>query len=420
MRVWRRTSPAKINGANASSVRSPATPRTPSSSGAARGLGDCRTDSGECGAGDPDEGFLVDRLIAMANTPGQLRAEALCLLTRIGRSYPSHVCGESVTGEITEEVKKVTAGDDEDDHGHDGENGSSCRRQEEPISTPSQQRQQLSRRRRRTWENVSGLLLRCFADPDQNLRLHALKVLEAFLLARSEQAATAVVGMETNNEKESNGRVQAAAEDKAPASACGVAVRSAGGGVGGGGGSLWGDLVQKHLQRALEDPYHGVRAVACACHGCLLDSDWEAFADDERDQCLDRLLAATRDRAAGKLLARAVESNFFNSLQVLFFLRSVCLAVRSNFFVCVVPGASHGAARRLGQYLYLSLHFALRGLTLPTRVAFVEIYRRRRSGCCSSPISSKSASTYDTSTVSRFSCRTLYCVFFAHPDMNRL
>lgn len=303
--VWRRTWPTTNNGGADASVRSPIAPRTPSSSGAARGAGDCSTDSGD-GDGNGDAGgFLLDRLIAMADTPGQLRAEALCLLTRIGRSYPSHLSGGSATGDVTEKFKKAGGGNDDDDDGDgDGDDCNSCRPQEKTVSARPQQRKQASiRRKRRTWESVSGLLLRCFADPDQNLRLHALKVLEALLLARAEQAAA---GTE-NNIEESDARAQAAAEAKVPANTCSVVAPNAGGSSSGGsgaGGGLWGDLVQKHLQRALEDPYHGVRAVACSCHGCLLDSDWEAFSDGERVRCLDRLLAATRDRAAGKLLQR--------------------------------------------------------------------------------------------------------------------
>ncbi|CAN0252074.1 unnamed protein product, partial [Ectocarpus sp. 12 AP-2014] len=168
----------------------------------------------------------------------------------------------------------------------------------------------------------------------------ALKVLEALLLARAEQqAAAAAEALPVAGKKSSGtaGRAAPAAESVSPkqnplletAAAAGglsaegvegaglsqgtpisnVAERrgvvgssgsaATGGGGDGGGGKVWRDLVQKHLQRALEDPYHGVRAVACSCHASLLKSDWEAFSDRERDRCLGRVLAATRDRAAG-------------------------------------------------------------------------------------------------------------------------
>eukprot|EP00903_Cladosiphon_okamuranus_P013629 g12693.t1 len=258
----------------------------------------CGASSGASGSGES----FVDRLIALAGAPGQLRAEALGLLTRIGRSYPAHLSGGG---------------------GDSGSNGSS----DAPKTT---------------WERVSALLLRCFADPDQNLRLHALKVLEALLLARAEQAAAAVAARAKasttiataaaapapaenmsshrpprsrlqDSEKESGWDGRGATgglpqEDRgvrAPqhhANADGGKDGTAADGMaaeGDEGSELWEDLVQKHLQRALEDPYHGVRAVACSCHACLLESDWEAFSDQERDRCLDRVLAATRDRTAG-------------------------------------------------------------------------------------------------------------------------
>ncbi|CAN0473348.1 unnamed protein product, partial [Ectocarpus sp. 12 AP-2014] len=241
-----------------------------------------RGDGGDGGGGDS----FVDRLIALAGAPGQLRAEALGLLTRIGRSYPAHLSGGcSATGAVAETTTATT------------------------------------------WERVSALLLRCFADPDQNLRLHALKVLEALLLARAEQqaaaaaaaAAEAAEALPVAREKSCGtaGGAAPAAESVSPkqnplsetaAAAGGLSVEgivgssetaATGGGGGGGGGKVWRDLVQKHLQRALEDPYHGVRAVACSCHASLLKSDWEAFSNRERDRCLGRVLAATRDRAAG-------------------------------------------------------------------------------------------------------------------------
>lgn len=257
--------------------------------------------SASSGASSSGESF-VDSLIALAGAPGQLRAEALGLLTRIGRSYPAHVSGG----------------------GDGGSTGSS--------GVPET-----------TWERVSALLLRCFADPDQNLRLHALKVLEALLLARAEQVAAAVAASAKASATVAAGAAAAApaAENmsphRPPRSRLQDSERKSGGddagaasglpqegrgvgsppqhaivyagrdgaGVSGmaaegdDGGKLWEDLVQKHLQRALEDPYHGVRAVACSCHACLLEPDWEAFSDRERDRCLDRVLAATRDRAAG-------------------------------------------------------------------------------------------------------------------------
>ncbi|CAM9169386.1 unnamed protein product [Ectocarpus sp. 13 AM-2016] len=247
---------------------------------AAAGLANGRGDGGDGGGGDS----FVDRLIALAGAPGQLRAEALGLLTRIGRSYPAHLSGGcSARGAV---AKTITA---------------------------------------MTWERVSALLLRCFADPDQNLRLHALKVLEALLLARAEQqaaaaAAAAAEALPVAGEFFSGtaGSAAPAAESVSPkqhplsetaaaagglsaegVQGAGLGTAATGGGGDGGGGKVWRDLVQKHLQRALEDPYHGVRAVACSCHASLLKSDWEAFSDHERDRCMGRVLAATRDRAAG-------------------------------------------------------------------------------------------------------------------------
>jgi hypothetical protein len=40
----------------------------------------------------------------------------------------------------------------------------------------------------------------------------------------------------------------------------------------------WNSVVQRDLQRALVDPFHGVRAVACSCYTHLLDSDWSNMA----------------------------------------------------------------------------------------------------------------------------------------------
>lgn len=249
----------------------------------------------KCGGG----GAFVDRIIAIAGAPGQLRAEALGLLARIGRSYPAHFLGDG------------------------GGLDSSSSSDERPQARVT------------TWKSASALLLRCFGDPDQNLRLHALKVLEALLLARAERAAMAAasaskmgagntthqqpvrqlgsrVGVGKNPEEKveercyfspetatTNGAKGGGDDANRPAEEAGHGDWGHGSG---GGGRLWTDLVQKHLQRALEDPYHGVRAVACSCHGCLLDSDWEGFSDRERNRCLDRVLAATRDRAAGTML----------------------------------------------------------------------------------------------------------------------
>eukprot|EP00752_Nemacystus_decipiens_P015738 g14050.t1 len=259
--------------------------------------------SASSGAGNRSGESFVDHLIALAGAPGQLRAEALGLLTRIGRSYPAHLSGGG------------------------GSSGTG-------TGAP-----------KTTWERVSALLLRCFADPDQNLRLHALKVLEALLLARAEQAAAATAarakgtaaaaaapapaaenmsphhptrcrsqdkgkqaaawgdGGATGGSPDENDREGEAPSHQATVCRGGYQPEVGGGSEteaeGDGGSKLWEDLVQKHLQRALEDPYHGVRAVACSCHACLLDSDWGAFSDRERDRCLDSVLAATRDRAAG-------------------------------------------------------------------------------------------------------------------------
>lgn len=291
---------------------------------------------------------FVDRLISLADSPGQLRVEALGLLTRIGRSYPAHLSGGS--------------GGRGDDNGGGSGDISDIVGKGDGDGRWKQARER--------WERAAGLLLRCFADPDQNLRLHALKVVEALLLARAEKGATVTgtpnptatatatataaasaplaismsmgavsgpsmvcataggtVAVETktvsslvlnplvandmgdeggNKEEVTLGATSGEGSEKVSMTERriyveGIATGDGVGSGGGNGGGLWRDLVQKHLQRALEDPYHGVRAVACSCHGCLLDSDWEAFPKGERDRCLDRLLAATRDRAAGKL-----------------------------------------------------------------------------------------------------------------------
>ena len=199
---------------------------------------------------DPGKSF-VSRLIGSAESPGQLRAHALGLLARVARSYPAHLSVGSDLGD--------------DDAGV-----------------------------RETWKRASALLLRCFADPDQNLRLHALKVVEALLLAREEQAIPFVVIGTPGFPEDGEGRLFV---DERRGNGRGE--EGSGRDGGGSGGGLWKNLIQKHLQRALDDPYHGVRAVACSCHGCLLDCDWDAFSDEERGRCLDRLLVATRDSAAG-------------------------------------------------------------------------------------------------------------------------
>lgn len=193
---------------------------------------------------------FVHHLIGLAGSTGQLRAEALGLLARVARFYPSRLS-----------------------HGSGG--GGDARGE-------------------RTWAKTSALLLRCFADSDQNVRLHALKVVEALLVARSERAASVVDAGTTS--LSAPGFVS----EEGVFCVDGKVEKSGRGGDGSsGGGGLWKDMIQKHLQRALEDPYHGVRAVACSCHGCLFDSDWDGFSERERARCIDRLLAATRDGAAG-------------------------------------------------------------------------------------------------------------------------
>lgn len=286
----------------------------PSTAAAPVAAGHGSPDSYPAGGGGGTREAFVDRLIALAAAPGQLRTEALGLLTRIGRSYAAHLSGGGGAAEET-------------------------------TTRPGDDRAREREMERKRWEHVSALLLRCFADPDQNLRLHALKVLEALLLARAERsaaeaAAAASSAVATGVTSGAAARTEADTARRAPsppsrvvaaagAGAASDAEEDGGGGrwsfsngekkavgllamvkggSGGGesegqGGGLWRDLVQKHLQRALEDPYHGVRAVACSCHGCLLDSDWEAFSERERDRCLDRVLAATKDRAAGACVA---------------------------------------------------------------------------------------------------------------------
>lgn len=320
---WRRSSPMKNNdaaaGVGASTNSSIASPLLPLSTDTT--TVDLHGDSTDGNGSSDDGGLLVDRLISVANAPGQLRAEALCLLSRIGRFYPSHLIGHmgncAAAGGVvkkSEEDDGTTATDDDD---ADMNERGACKQQDEANYAPSQRQQQKKEaegtNERRTWDNASALLLRCFADPDQNLRLHALKVLEALLLARAERAA-AVAAVTEGSATGGDGlgsRARSSALFGVISSTRGdqvveenAAVGAGGGGSGGrdgdhGGDGFWGDLVQKHLQRALEDPYHGVRAVACSCHGSLLDSDWGAFSDSERDVCLDKLLVATRDRAAG-------------------------------------------------------------------------------------------------------------------------
>lgn len=256
---------------------------------------------------------FVDHLTDLAAS-GKLRTEALSLLTRVGRSYPVHFSGG------------IPGGDNSD------------------RSLSDHPKQGTGR-----WARVTRLLLRSFADSDQNLRLHALKVFEALLLARSEQ-----MGHETENFSATEGTTPArgsasptravnearhvgcllgmkpiTVEGSSPSKESTTEKRGdkdpdivVGVGAMGLNCELWDGLVQKHLQRALEDPYHGVRAVACSCHMSLLDADWTAFLDEERDRCLDRILAATRDRATGgsSSVARRVDSTRSDSSACLDFL----------------------------------------------------------------------------------------------------
>ena len=220
---------------------------------------------------DPGKSF-VSRLIGSAESPGQLRAHALGLLARVARSYPAHLSVGSDLGDDDAGVQE-------------------------------------------TWKRASALLLRCFADPDQNLRLHALKVVEALLLAREEQAIPFAVIGTPGFPEDGEGRLFV---DERRGNGRGE--EGSGRDGGGSGGGLWKNLIQKHLQRALDDPYHGVRAVACSCHGCLLDCDWDAFSDEERGRCLDRLLVATRDSAAGACaglhLSKALSSHSLATCRV--------------------------------------------------------------------------------------------------------
>lgn len=296
-RIWTRPAARSETGLTTASVASGASlplrppAQFPASTAVSRGGGVSR-------------GTFVDGLIASASTPGQMRTEALGILARVGRSYSSHLYGgRELQGNGTVGGLRNTG----------------------VFAGVVEGRQHHSEAR---WSRASGVLLQCFADPDQNLRLHALKVLEALLLERAERAEKADANRSetsTNVEGSIGTEVCTGAEPphakhpseqlmngigalslESTTSARGFAVTGdipalavAHEGVDG-DGNLLGDLIQKHLQRALEDPYHGVRAIACSCHGSLLDSDWAAFRGDDRERCLNRLLAATRDRAAGE------------------------------------------------------------------------------------------------------------------------
>eukprot|EP00611_Tribonema_gayanum_P004150 TRINITY_DN1333_c0_g2_i1.p1 TRINITY_DN1333_c0_g2~~TRINITY_DN1333_c0_g2_i1.p1 ORF type:complete len:1119 (-),score=213.14 TRINITY_DN1333_c0_g2_i1:99-3401(-) len=103
----------------------------------------------------------------------------------------------------------------------------------------------------------------CFGDPDQNLRLHALKVMEELLRARTRPSTTIA---DSDSEWST---------------------------------SLLGEIINRDLQRALQDPFHGVRAVACSCYALLLPSDWDGMPPQVRSKCLLLLTAATKDSATG-------------------------------------------------------------------------------------------------------------------------
>ncbi|CAN0266782.1 unnamed protein product, partial [Discosporangium mesarthrocarpum] len=127
---------------------------------------------------EPDPGAGLKRggedfvgwLVRLADMPGAPQAEALGLLARLGRTYPWCLCPER--GEPWTACDYPGAGDGSGarDMSLRGSGGGKGRRGKEEDRVPE-------------------LLLRCFASSNQNIRLHALKVLEGYLAARAESVA---------------------------------------------------------------------------------------------------------------------------------------------------------------------------------------------------------------------------------------
>ncbi|GAB5036693.1 armadillo-like helical domain-containing protein [Nannochloropsis oceanica] len=101
---------------------------------------------------------------------------------------------------------------------------------------------------------MKGVLQANFAAPDQNLRLHALKVVEELLQWRKEVKA--------------RHEGQAASEGREE----------------GGLSMVWVAFLMRHVRRAFLDPYHGVRAVACACLSHFEAQDWREGGKEEGEQ----------------------------------------------------------------------------------------------------------------------------------------
>jgi hypothetical protein len=93
------------------------------------------------------------------------------------------------------------------------------------------------------WPSVSMLLKHCFQSAEQNVRLHGLKAFEETLRARHAAGAAAP-----------------------PVE--------------------WSAMLELHLERALHDPYHGVRSVAAACHCWLVAADWASMDKGTRERRL--------------------------------------------------------------------------------------------------------------------------------------
>ncbi|CAM9824584.1 unnamed protein product [Chrysoparadoxa australica] len=160
----------------------------------------------------------VEHFIALASRTDALRAEALVLMTRVVRMY------------LIEAM---------------------------PLET---------------WTRAVRVLVGCFSNADQNIRLHSLKVVEEAITARGKL----LLAHEGATGQEGTQPIAALLTD-----------------------ASWGELVHTHLPRRFTDSYHGVRAVACACYGQLLSCDWRAFSQAEVSQCIKRLLGAAHDSSSG-------------------------------------------------------------------------------------------------------------------------
>ncbi|CAM9212612.1 unnamed protein product, partial [Phaeothamnion confervicola] len=188
---------------------------------------------------------FVDRLLAVVTAAGgPLRPHALLLLARVGSLYPRHLAARQAAAEAA--------------------------------------------------------LLRCLGDADQNVRLHAIKVAEETLRGRAKAAAAAAaVAAAVPSAALAAEPTAVEANGLAFAGGCASGSDSAASAEDMEAGAAWAVFLRRNLQRAFDDPYPGVRAVACACHSHLLSSDWATFPNDERQGCLSRILAATADAAPG-------------------------------------------------------------------------------------------------------------------------